>query len=72
METNFIICYSGFHENGTETPKRYIILNISGRIDMDIIYDEIEKEDDKAVRNNRILSPFRSNRTIIIHSIQTF
>jgi hypothetical protein len=64
MKSRFIIQFSGYHENGCKTDKKYLILNIEGEVTMDIINKEIEKLGG--------LSPFRRNKDIDIHYMQAF
>ena len=64
MKTRLIIQFSGWHENGTRTEKKFTILNIEGEVTMKIIIKELEKD--------RLLSPFRRNKDIEIHSMQSF
>ena len=64
MKTRLIIQFSGWHENGTRTEKKFTILNIKGEITIEIIIKELEKD--------RLLSPFRRNKDIEIHSMQSF
>ena len=64
MTTRLIIQYSGWHENGTRTEKKFTILNIKGEVTMETLYKEIEKDG--------FLSPFRRIKDIEIHSIQSF
>ena len=64
MITRLIIQFSGWHENGTRTEKKFTILNIEGEVTIEIIIKELEKD--------RLLSPFRRNKDIEIHSMQSF
>ncbi len=64
MKTRLIIQFSGWHENGTRTEKKFTILNIEGEVTMEIVIKELEKD--------RLLSPFRRNKDIEIHSMQSF
>ena len=64
MTTRLIIQYSGWHENGTRTVKKFTILNIEGEVTMETLYKEIEKDG--------LLSPFRRVKNIEIHSMQAF
>jgi hypothetical protein len=64
MKTRLIIQFSGWHENGTRSEKKFTILNIEGEVTMEIIIKELE--------NDRLLSPFRRNKDIDIHSMQSF
>lgn len=64
MKTRLIIQFSGWHENGTRTEKKFTILNIEGEVTIEIIIKELEKD--------RLLSPFRRNKDIEIHSMQSF
>ena len=62
--TRLIVQFSGYHENGQATQKKYEILTIEGNITIDIIKKEIEKIGG--------LSPFRGKKDIEIHYIQAF
>jgi hypothetical protein len=64
MKTRLIIQFSGWHENGTRTEKKFTILNIEGEVTMEIVIKEIEKD--------RLLSSFRRNKDIDIYSMQSF
>ncbi len=64
MKTRLIIQFSGWHENGTRSEKKFTILNIEGEVTMEIIIKELEKD--------RLLSSFRRNKDIDIHSMQSF
>jgi hypothetical protein len=64
MKTRLIIQFSGWHENGTRTEKKFTILNIEGEVTMEIVIKELEKD--------RLLSPFRRNKDIEIYSMQSF
>lgn len=64
MITRLIIQYSGWHENGTRTVKKFTILNIKGEVTMETLHKEIEKDG--------LLSPFRRVKDIEIHSMQAF
>ena len=64
MKTRLIIQFSGWHENGTRSDKKFIILTIEGEVTMDIVKNEIEKQGN--------LSPFRRNKEIDIHYMQAF
>ena len=64
MKTRLMIQFSGWHENGTRTEKKFTILNIEGEVTIEIISKELEKD--------RLLSPFRRNKDIEIHSMQSF
>lgn len=37
MKTRLIIQFSGWHENGTRTEKKFTILNIEGEVTMEIV-----------------------------------
>ena len=60
MKTRLIIQFSGWHENGTRTEKKFTILNIEGEVTMEIVIKELEKD--------RLLSPFRRNKDIEIQN----
>lgn len=60
--TRLIVQFSGYHENGQATQKKYEILTIEGNITIEIIKKEIEKIGG--------LSPFRGKKHIEIHYIQ--
>ena len=62
--TRLIVQFSGYHENGQATQKKYEILTIEGNITIEIIKKEIEKIGR--------LSPFRGKKDIEIHYIQAF
>ena len=62
--TRLIVQFSGYHENGQATQKKYEILIIEGNISIEIIKKEIEKIGG--------LSPFRGKKDIEIHYIQAF
>ena len=62
--TRLIVQFSGYHENGQATQKKYEILTIEGNISIEIIKKEIEKIGG--------LSPFRGKKDIEIHYIQAF
>ena len=62
--TRLIIQYSGYHENGYKTDKKFQILNIEGEVTMSIIIKKLEKVSE--------LSPFRRKKDIEIHYIQAF
>lgn len=62
--TRLIVQFSGYHENGQATQKKYEILTIEGNITIEIIKKEIEKIGG--------LSPFRGKKDIEIHYIQAF
>ena len=64
MKTRLIIQFSGWHENGTRSDKKFIILTIEGEVTMDIVNKEIEKQGG--------LSSFRRNKEIDIHYMQAF
>jgi hypothetical protein len=64
MKTRLIIQFSGWHENGTRTEKKFTILNIEGEVTMEIVIKELEKD--------RLLSSFRRNKDIEIYSMQSF
>ena len=64
MITRFIIQFSGWHENATQTERKFTILNIEGEVTIDLIMKELG--------NDSLLSPFRRNKDIYIHSIQSF
>jgi len=64
MKTRLIIQFSGWHENGTRSEKKFTILNIEGEVTMEIIIKELEKD--------RLLSSFRRNKDIDIYSMQSF
>jgi len=64
MKTRLIVQFSGWHENGTRSDKKFLILNIEGEITMEIVNKEIEKQGG--------LSPFRKNKDIDIHYMQAF
>jgi len=62
--TRFIIQFSGYHENGHKTDKQYQILNIEGKINMEIVKKELAKVGG--------LSPFRGKKEIDIFYMQAF
>lgn len=62
--TRLIIQFSGYHENGTRSDKKFLILNIEGDVTMDIVNKEIEKQGG--------LSSYRRNKQIDIHYMQAF
>ena len=64
MKTRFIVQFSGWHENGSRTDKKFLILNIDGEVSIKSINDEIEKLGG--------LSPYRRNKDIDIHYLQAF
>jgi len=64
MKTRLIIQFSGWHENGTRTEKKFTILNIEGEVTMEIVIKELQKD--------RLLSSFRRNKDIEIYSMQSF
>lgn len=62
---NLFVQFSGFDENGSPTEIKSEIIkiyNIDGVITMDLIFYKLE--------NVSGFSPYRNNRTIIIHSLQ--
>jgi hypothetical protein len=64
MKTRLMIQFSGWHENGQKTEKKFTILNIEEEVTMEIIIKELQKDS--------LLSPFRRNKDIEIHSMQPF
>ncbi len=64
MKTRLIIQFSGWHENGTRSDKKFLILNIDGDVTMDIINKEIERQGG--------LSPYRRRKDIDIYYMQAF
>ena len=62
--TRLIIEFSGYHENGQATQKKYGVLTIEGNVTMEVIKKELEKISG--------LSPFRSKKDIYIHYMQAF
>ena len=64
MNTRFIVQFNGWYENGTQTPKQFLILNIEGDVSMAVINSEIERLGG--------LSPYRRNKEIFIHLLQAF
>ena len=62
--TRLIIQFSGYHENGYATPKKYEILNIEGNITMEVVKKELEKIGG--------LSPYRDKKDIEVHYMQAF
>lgn len=62
--TRLIIQFSGYHENGYKTNKKYEILNIKGDVSMEIIKKELAKIGG--------LSPFRGKKEIEIYYMQAF
>ena len=59
-----MIQFSGWHENGQKTEKKFTILNIEGEVTMEMITKELQKDS--------LLSPFRRDKDIEIHSMQPF
>ena len=59
-----MIQFSGWHENGQKTEKKFTILNIEEEVTMEIIIKELQKDS--------LLSSFRRNKDIEIHTIQPF
>jgi len=64
MKTRLIVQFSGWHENGKKSDKKFLILNIEGEISIDIVNREIAKQGG--------LSPYRRNKDIDIHYLQAF
>jgi hypothetical protein len=64
MKSRFIVQFSGYHENGRPTEKKYTILNIEGEVTIEIINQSIVKASD--------LSPFRNKKEIEIYYLQAF
>ena len=64
MKTRFIIQFSGWHENGSQSERKFTILNLEGEVTIDLIMKELGKDS--------LLSPFRRNKDIYIHSMQSF
>ena len=64
MKSRFIVQFSGYHENGQTTDKKYVILNLEGEVTIEII--------NKAIVECSELSPYRRNKDIKIHYLQAF
>ena len=62
--TRLIIQFSGYHENGCKTEKRYEILQIEGGVNMEVVKKELAKVGG--------LSPFRKKKDIEIYYMQAF
>lgn len=63
MTTKLTIQFSGWNENGTPIEKQSTILTLEGDVNTEIVIKELEKEN--------LLSPFRGNKDVIIHSMQS-
>ncbi len=63
-KTRLIIQFSGYHESGASTGKKFTILNIEGEVTMEAVIKELEKD--------KMLSSFRNNKEIEIYSMQAF
>jgi len=63
MKASLIIQYSGWHENGATSEKKFTIVTIEDELTMDKVNKELEKDG--------LLSPYRRKKDIIIHSMQS-
>ena len=62
--TRLIIQFSGYHENGNKTEKKYEILNIEGEVNMEVVKKKLAEIGG--------LSPYRGKKEIEIYYMQAF